>query len=305
MEFRPIENVILTGSARGDWNSVIKKDPWTLSPRVSLIYSPVKDHTFRASWGIAFRKPSFLEYGMRMQDLSQLLRLSNPDLVNEVNRSTEFGYAARLTDRIKMNLDLYYSQYRKFIEFDAHELMYVNSGKDADGYGGELNIDSYIVKGLDGFANYAYFNAIPKGGIDYSIDTRVSPQKAYPHHKVNAGFRVKHEGLTFNLWAHYVSSFWREIVDPNATAVTQQITKQVFMKDYILLNAKLGYKFLKGKTEIGLTAFNLLNNKHREFPGFVWDTESVYNPPRSRTPPESFGGQELGMKLLGFIAIEF
>lgn len=303
-EIRPVESAVLTLSGRGDWNNVLKEE-WTFSPRATLIYSPVRDQTFRASWGIAFRKPAFIEYGMRIQFISPFLPLSNPDLVNEINRSAEFGYATRITDRVKLNIDLFYDQYRKFVEFVSQAHEYLNTGKDSDGYGGEINTDVYITKGISGFANYAYFRAVGVTGIDYSLSPKVDPDLAYPHHKANVGVRYKEAGLTINLWAHYVGSIVREIIDPNASNLLNNITVRQRVPEYLLLNANVGYRFTAQKTEIGISAFNLLNDRHREFPGIEWKYDSLYVTPRLKPTPENFGGQELGMRLMGYITMDF
>lgn len=145
-ELYPLRQLILTTGFRYDYNTITKPG---YSPRASIVYSPFEILTFRTSFGMAFRKPSFLEYGLRVKSLEEAFSLSTPenpegilianqDLSNEDITSIEFGCVTKLPVGLKVNIDMYYNMLRHKIQFDQTSLRYQNVEADADAFGGEL-----------------------------------------------------------------------------------------------------------------------------------------------------------------------
>jgi iron complex outermembrane receptor protein len=85
-------------------------------------------------------------------------------------------------------------------------------------------------------------------------------------HKVNAGVQVRAKaGVEGELALHYVSpQTWAEQV---VNIAAQRIEYQPFHVDaYYLVNARVGYRFLRNQAEASVMGFNLLDNQHREHP---------------------------------------
>jgi iron complex outermembrane receptor protein len=324
-ELYPFRQLILTTGFRYDYNTITKPG---YSPRASIVYSPFEEHTFRMSFGRAFRKPAFLEYGLRVKSLEDAFGVSspenpegiliaNPDLANEEITSFEFGYVAKPISGLKGNIDLYYNLFRNKIQFDPATTRYQNVEADADTFGGELSLEYAFMKGFGLFANYAYFGAKDKakekGGL------HINPNDAYPNHKLNAGIKWDNfYGFNGFLALHSVCPsfgtlnpcYEREMVDPNSTRILLSPSNTIVkVYPYTILNARLGYRFFKETIEVGIYGFNILHYRipgedgYREFPGILWyrDTDGDLIPDKKQT----FVGELIGTKVLGYLSGRF
>ncbi|HEY4716349.1 MAG TPA: TonB-dependent receptor [bacterium] len=299
-EFRPAENLILTLGYRYDWNS---RTPAAQSPRINITYSPFATGTFRLSYGRAFRKPSFFEYGLEVAPLKEALGVtfSNPDLSNESVTTYEVGYVGTFFKKIKTNSAVFYNQYRDFIEYDPTELKYKNLNTDADTYGGEIEIKYEITKNAAFFTNLSYLKAIDRAADRPPIS--VPPDESNPNFKFAVGQMWSEIANTFgSIVLTAVDGFKKDMPDPNNTTLILLPKAITYTVDpYILLNVKLGYRFYQDKVEIGVYGYNLLFQKHREFPGVKWNKDTDGDGIVDYW--EIFGGEEIGTKILGFIGV--
>ena len=84
--------------------------------------------------------------------------------------------------------------------------------------------------------------------------------------KLNTGVQLRTKiGIDGSVDFHYVSpQTWAEAQE---NVQKQNIEYQSFHLDaYTLLNASVGYRFLKNQAEVRGVAFNLLDDQHREHP---------------------------------------
>lgn len=118
----------VTGGLRFDYNTVT--GPF-ISPRLAAVFMPVDGQFFRLGAARSFRKPAFIEThahlavdfpeespitGPARQEFQEFMTrvIGNPDLVNEELWSFEAGYLGEfLDDRLRVNLDLYFSIYSR------------------------------------------------------------------------------------------------------------------------------------------------------------------------------------------------
>lgn len=315
-EFRPIDNLIFTLGGRldyylfesplcfkgvtspgancsGDLQSV---DP-AVSPRLSIVYTPINNQTFRLSGGRAFRKPAFFERQMQIAALKQLnLDFANPDLPNESITAVELGYVTKIGERVKLNLDTFYNQYENFIQFQPNQVKF-DVVKDASGnpakvaaYGGELATKIVITSEIEGGASYAY--------LKNTSDDIVSGD---PEHKINleATYRANF-GLVANVLASYISEREWRISDPEKGNLIVPFTVGETLGNYTVLDARLGYRFWSNRLEVGLLGKNLLD-EHREFPGLT--NSDVDRDPF--TAPEAFGGEVIKRTAFAYVEGHF
>ena len=81
--------------------------------------------------------------------------------------------------------------------------------------------------------------------------------KFSPRDKINGNVRINFEnGLSANFMVHYVGE-----TEKNETWAYGKVD------NYTLVNVRLGYRFLKETTELGVTVYNLFDKKHFEYPG--------------------------------------
>jgi len=272
-EFKPVDNLAITIGARYDNHPLTEN---TLTPRASITYLLTQRHTFRISAGKAFRNPTFIESylltspKLNLSELNPRLpeipftweALGNPALNPERITTYELSYQTILKDRISSKFNLFFNRLDELIEFGAVETLpadfffpgspggvipsmtsFYNRGK-SESIGGEVDMTFYVTKWLSGFANYSYQQL-----TDIQTSERI---KSAPEHKLNGGLCLKCKNrISTNVAAHYVS---------------QTEWNGVKVDAYTLVNVKVAYSMMEEGAEISLSAFNLLNQKHREHP---------------------------------------
>ena len=264
--WQPAPRWELWTSARVDRKSHIRP---ALSPRLSLIFTPMPAQTLRLSLGTAYRNPTVLENHLSFTDNVVVEKVNiavesmgNPDLKPERIKSLELAYQLE-RGRFKATLvgfayqleDLIYSATSGVTLASptdiAVQFSYRNQGV-IDARGGEASMEFPLGRRMTGFANYSYQD------LSGTMDPTAAGYGT-PHHKVNSGLRYAAGGFTANTSAHWVShTLWYDNYLPNPRF--QQVAA------YTLVNLHLGYAFAgpwRG-LELGLDAFNLFDRQHYE-----------------------------------------
>jgi len=94
-----------------------------LAPRAGVVVRPGGSHSLRASYGVAYRDPTYIEsYWWSEVEIipgyPQTVR-GNPDLDSEQLRSLEIGYQGLLNQDVKVGLAVYRNEVRRLIQFDV------------------------------------------------------------------------------------------------------------------------------------------------------------------------------------------
>jgi len=265
--WQPAPRWALWTSARVDRKSRIGP---ALSPRVSLIFTPVPSQTLRLSLGIAYRNPTVLENYLSFTDTVTygnarvaVRTKGDPRLEPEQARLLELAYQLE-RGRLRARLvgfhyrldDLIYSTIAgaalgSLRDIDVQLAFGNQAGLSVRG--GEASAEFPCGRQVTGFANYAYQDLL-SGEMDPAA-------AAYgtPHHKFNGGLRFDAGRLSASTSMHWVSrTLWsdRHLVQP----LYQRVPA------YTLVTLHLDYAFggrLRG-LELGLDAFNLFNQRHYE-----------------------------------------
>jgi len=123
-------------------------------------------------------------------------------------------------------------------------------------------VNFFVTEWLKGFLNYA-FTEVKDTDANKVIKTT-------PKHKINGGLRlILNNGFSSELAAHYVSeTFWFPLLTIKEPTESDLIPLIELGKvdPYIIVNLRIGYKILEDKIEVAASAFNLLNDEHREYP---------------------------------------
>lgn len=278
--------VSIVASGRADYVPYLKR--LVGSPRGSVVIKPTDRQAVRFSGSTAFRTPSFLESylalpiqlqlpGVELTSASKREDVKDFILQPEQITSAEASYLNQQSDFFEFEVTAYYNRVTNLIElavnrnvtlaekagglggFDTttgrYNAAYGGWNNSADVYnvfGGELGLRTYPVEGLDLFANYAinYTQQQHAAGSTELDDQRTS------HHKINFGVQVRTRfGLNGEITFHYQSpQVWNEQV-ARPTGIFYQ---QYNLPAYTLLNARVGYRFLKDKAEISAVVYNAL-----------------------------------------------
>ncbi len=288
-EWYPVDLVTLTLGARYDWNSTTKEPAF--SPKVCLIITPINNNSFRISYSKAFLKPSFYQNQMKLKRLENLnLTWANPELKNEEMTAYELGYAAKYGKNLRFNIDLFYNQHRKAIQFSGSRLLFTNTGNDRDYYGGEISF-RYGSKMIGGFVNYSYLK-VKNVNLNTYEDT-------HPENSVNFGVLGNiSDRLSYALLGHYISKRYVELTNPIKGSVFVPYVENQELGNYLDLSLKLSFLVTK-EIEIGFYGKNLVAPGHREFAG---DDNLKFTPD---SVPQTFGGSKIPRILMGFVRATF
>jgi len=269
---------LVTG-ARYDLDTFINP---TISPRIALVYHIAPEHTVRGALSVAYRPPSLSQNNIdaRAQLTAGPINTTtvvtpSPNLTSEQMISYELGYQGwYLKHRLRVRADLFFNHLSDLINFRGTTPGFagaVNDSGQADIYGGEAGVEFLATNWLSGFANYAYEQI----GQSFMDTTR----RGAPRSKVNAGVRGEwNNGLSGEVAYNYVGAATYPIAG-SFTAFSPFFPAGVTVPDsrvgsYNLLNLRGAYKFWQQKAEAGymreaevaISAFNALNDMHKEHP---------------------------------------
>ena len=293
-EWNFINPLTLIAGVRYDLDTFINP---TISPRVSLLYSPSPDHTFRLSGSVAYRPPTLLERN------SFALVSTNPPLPPTTTTvlggkslspeqiiSYDIGYQGwYLNHRVRLRTDVFFNHISDLISVRDQSdtvAVYSNDPNSADIYGAEAGIEFLATKWLTGFANYSY--------QDIRQDFTGRVRRGGPHNKFNVGLRGEWEnGLSAEAIYHYYGS---AMYPPGQSFTTFSQLGLVTLPDprvgaYNLLNMRGAYRFWKQKAaagylrdaEVAISVFNALNDTAKEYPI----------------------GEEIGRRFMGWLTVRF
>jgi len=250
----------------------------TLSPRFSLIFRPLDNHTLRAGIAVAYRPPTIFENSTDLRACSNgffgpigppcslippqtITTLTGSNLLRpEQMVSYDVGYQGWYwKHRLQVRADLFLNHISDLVSQErvGLNLTFMN-GREADIYGGEAGVEVLATSWLTAFANYS-FQEITQSfqGLD---------RRGGPKYKTNAGLRGEWEnGLNGEVAVHYYGAATYPL---GPSLLNAGLNEKV--GSYVLLNMRGAYVFWKekgkDKAEFAVTAFNALNDKHREHP---------------------------------------
>jgi outer membrane receptor for ferrienterochelin and colicin len=273
-EWQLTQTLTLLGGLRWDLLTGLNS---TYSPRVSILYKPNTDHTFRLSVSVAHRPPTILEshaviFQADTSGFPPSALLGSSNLHPEQITSYEAGYQGwYLKHRLRIRADLYYNHLSDFITgaSTTNPLVstFTNIGQ-ADIYGAEVGVEFLATSWLTGFLNYATVQQHQTSSLVTAQS--YSATRGSPSYKVNAGFRADWDnGFSAEGLVHHISdaSYPVNPAYQQFFAPTFGFTAPInTVESYTLLNMRGAYRFWHDKAEVAVSVFNALNDRHRENP---------------------------------------
>ncbi|HKY72198.1 MAG TPA: TonB-dependent receptor [Nitrospira sp.] len=265
-EWKIAERFTLVAGARYDLDTFIHN---TISPRVALLFKPVEEHTFRFGVSVGYRPPTLLETyynALIFTPGGALVTQGSKNLDPEQITSYELGYQGwYFKHRLNVRASLFYNHLADLIVPTTPQPI---QGGNADIYGGEAGVDFLATHWLSGFANFSYQQIHQTFTGD--------AQRGGPRFKWNLGLRGEWEnGLNGEIAYHYYGAATYPVSPTFALAPLNGFAvPDPRVGSYNLLNLRGGYKFWKQKAsagylreaEVAVSAFNALNDKHKEHP---------------------------------------
>jgi outer membrane receptor for ferrienterochelin and colicin len=271
-EWKPSPMFQAVGGMRYDLDTFINP---TISPRGSILFTPLPDHTFRATIAIGYRPPTLAEtYGDSLVIITFPPPTPSPPPINargsgrlrpEKIVSYELEYQGwYLRHRLRARAALFYNHISDLI---PSSFVSDQAGGVADIYGGEAGLEVLATKWLSGFGNFAY--------QEIGQTFTGTSQRAGPRFKYNAGLRAQWEnGVSGELAYHYVGAATYPISQAFSLFSDFVVPPNPYVGSYELLNLRGAYRFwqeaaaagYRREAEVAVSAFNSLNDKHKEHP---------------------------------------
>jgi len=295
-EWEPSRRVTVTLSYRVDRHPLLADQHITAgglvhSPRGTVLLEVARDHFLRFTAGTAFRAPTFLESyanlfapvapgaGIRFQgDLS---------LKPEEMLQAELGYKGRIGDRLTPEAVVYLERVRNLITDGALQPAppgtssggqtvlgftgFQNEPNLFVGVGAELGVRYQPADGVDVGVNHSFeklSDCTSSCTTDHVAANQSSATVANTaQHKLNvvASWRTR-ANFDLGVDVHYVSTvtWFEKSFDPSAPAGV--VLAPYALPAYTLINARIGYRFIRDRLEGGVAVYNLLGDDHREHP---------------------------------------
>ena len=272
-EWKATQTLTLVAGVRYDLDTFIHA---TVSPRVALLYRPAPDHTFRLSYSVAYRPPTLTETFFNTRAVTTLpppfpsppigVGHGSTDLSPEQIESYEAGYQGwYFRHRVSVRANVFYNHLSDLIIPITPQPI---QGGNADIYGGEAGFEFLATPWLTGFANFSY--------QEIGQTFEAAARRGGPKLKWNAGLRGEWDnGLSGEILYHYVGAATYPINQAFFAFAPFGVTApDPTVGSYNLLNLRGAYKFWQQKAEAGymrdaevaITAFNALNDEHKESP---------------------------------------
>ncbi|MGQ0810364.1 MAG: TonB-dependent receptor plug domain-containing protein [Nitrospiraceae bacterium] len=276
-EWKATDALRLVAGVRYDLDTFIHHQ---LSPRAALLYQPLPGHTFRLGLSVAYRPPTLFETHEDLRTATAPTFTPIPiqgstGLSPEQIVSYELGYQGwYLKHRLRVRADLFFNHISNLIDLQrttATLITNANSGV-GDIYGGEAGVEFLVTDWLSGFSNVAY--------QEFGQTFTGTARRGGPKYKVNAGLRGEwSNGVSSEATLHYVgaatypvSEFFSQFANTGLIPAGSVPSQRV--DSYTLLNLRGAYRFWQQKAAAGymreaeaaVSAFNALNDKHKEHP---------------------------------------
>ena len=278
-EWTGLETLTAVAGFRFDMDTFINP---TYSPRGSLVYEPIPNHTFRTAVSVGYRPPTAFEHNLAVMTQVNLPPPFGP-IVTQTRGSTnldpekivsyELGYQGWfLKHRLRLRVDLFYNQLKDLIQFNtisAGNSTAPSNGGQGDIYGGEAGIEILFTPWLSGFANYSY--------QDFDQRFKDLSRRTGAQSKVSGGLRLDMEnGLNGEALFHYVgpTTYPISTAFDSFAPITGEPAPNPRVGSYKLLNLRGAYRFWEQRVptgeirqaEAGVSIFNALNDRQKEHP---------------------------------------
>lgn len=228
------------------------------NPRASVTWEFMNDLNLSASYGKAFRAPSFAE----------LYNINNPSIVgnSELNpekiETFEISIHGKITKRNQFKVTGFKNYIKNLIERDSANI-YQNTGK-LDIQGMELELSSRLSGGSSFDINYTYQQA----------ENKLTDQQQHhiPKHKASAGFNYRH--------SQFISAFIGVNYSGKLSKKTSHTYDQESLKEKTSVDTSVNLTNKTKNLNISVSIYNLFNNKN--------SVPSSDIPTGGSTPPRHF-----------------
>ncbi|MCG8431445.1 MAG: TonB-dependent receptor [Candidatus Omnitrophica bacterium] len=221
------------------------------SPRVSLLFSPLKNHMLRLTYARAYRTPTMIEDSMDHR-FSIFNTLGNKELKNEVVDAYELGYVGWFMDnRLKLDIQTYLNEYKNLVDFISQGLIFtMDNSNSARAKGLEVELAYNAADWITWYTNLT---------LEDIEDTKLDFKDSHPRFKVNFGSRFKFDaiGVTVNFDGYYVDTYDSKDLEDSTSTVLK-------VEPYLRFDFRVAKTFFDGDVEWAIRGENMFDQSHVE-----------------------------------------
>jgi outer membrane receptor protein involved in Fe transport len=252
---------------RIDHQTLIGND-FTVSPRVSVVFSPTPAHQLRIAFNKGYNNPSLIQNFAKFS-LNGAALSGNRNLDPERIDYGEVAYGGTIARWLRLFANAFIYRMTGSITLDQ-TYQWQNSPSAADAYGGETGFEVAPNRALSGYAHYAYIHL---SGGPYSMSEPTPPANlGSPVNKVTAGIRLNMpmriyltaDGQYFgSTEVARLNDSGMSTMPPPAMPPTYWTTA---IPAYVMLDARAGIVFDNG-LDFSIAGTNILNQTEAELLG--------------------------------------
>jgi iron complex outermembrane receptor protein len=244
----------------------------TVSPRVSVIFSPTPAHQLRLAFNTGYNNPSLIQNFANFS-LSGLPVRGSADLRPEHISYGELAYGGTATRWLRLFANVF--AYRmtdsitlaRNIALDATmqpSVPWQNTSSAVTAVGGETGFEVAPSRAISGYAHYAYLHLKADPGHPYEE----APNLGSPANKITAGIRFDLPRRVYiTADGQYFGSATVSRVDPMPNSTTPlKVFYPEWFGSYVMLHARSGIVFDNG-IDLSLAATDLLDDTDAQLRG--------------------------------------
>ncbi|KAB2881259.1 TonB-dependent receptor [bacterium] len=248
----PSERLIVTGGTRFD-----KYTDFGLrvSPRLTVVYRPVRSFIVKGLYGRAFRAPTFFE--THQSDLNAIDVIENPNLKPETIETWEMQLTLKPSVSLSLSVNAFLNDVQHVIRPVAEQSgvptqsKFQNAGS-RDWRGVEIDLQYAPQSNITFFGNYSYTQA-----ADEKLADVEDPVYGIPQHSVNLALNLTRGKYNLNLNAF--SRFgWNDVPEYNSSTVKLD---RIDLVPYTIVNARFMVKNIWKSLTLSLDIYNILNRE--------------------------------------------
>ncbi|MCB4792222.1 MAG: TonB-dependent receptor [Elusimicrobia bacterium] len=261
-------NLIFNLGYRNDNHS----DYGSINSQKAAFIVPVKEQSFRLTYGTSMRYPDFTEayFGPDYSGYNTTF-VRAVGLKPETATTYEIGYIGNL-GKINIASNVFYTQVKDFIGFRYVTLSPAVGGKtrsgraynlgDGDESGADIELKCPFTSWAFGRVNYTYMDA-KRNSTDVPPEYVTATPKNIANAELSTEFK---NGISANLQASYVDYADFVVLQSWDNIAANEVGGMA--DPYCIVNARIAYTFVlwKNTTEVALSGFNILNKEHNEYP---------------------------------------
>ena len=235
----------------------------SVSPRVSVVWSPVEGHQLRAAFNTGYNNPHHVHYFADFAASSTLSVIGNQGLSPEHVLYGELGWAGGLTRWLRAFANTFVYRFTDWISLDPANASLAGvpwgNNNPFTAWGGEAGLDVSVRRTCSAYASYGFIG--PGANVyPYHVDPLGSPR-----HKLSAGARVElPAGAYLTADAQYFGPSVTARVGEGSTPTSPFVETR--LGDFVMLHARAGYAIGNG-VDLSLAVSNALDDRTSQFPG--------------------------------------